>query len=213
MTQVRARTSFLFALLIAAGVVLAACGGGGGDDATPEAGQRRTTDPALVPTSTPMQDPVLFTIQNNTITTEGGTSATVAGGTPSATSPQAYTVESGDTCSAIAAKLGVALEDLLKANRNIDSTCSNIHPGDQLIVPGGTANGTNGSNSGAAAATATGTPSPRAGGGSVYTVVDGDTCESIAASAGISTGDLLAANPSVGSDCKGLQIGQELKLP
>ncbi|MCK9521015.1 MAG: LysM peptidoglycan-binding domain-containing protein, partial [Dehalococcoidia bacterium] len=99
------RTSALTGLAaLLAGVILVACGGGGGEEAGDGPGQR-ITDPALVPTSTPMQDPVLYKISNDTITTEGGASATVAPGT--AATPRAgrktYTVESGDTCSGIAA--------------------------------------------------------------------------------------------------------------
>lgn len=213
MANVKRMGALTWMAAVLAGFVLAACGGGGSDDVADGLGQR-ITDPALVPTSTPIQDPVLYKIQNNTITTEGGPVATVAPGT--AATPRAgretYTVESGDTCSGIASKLGVTLEELLKVNRSIDAECRNIRAGDELVVPGGTGGGTGGP-SGTATSQRTPTPTARAGDGRTYTVADGDNCESIAAGNGVSVSDLLAANPSVGSGCTNLQIGQELKIP
>lgn len=210
MTNVKRIGALTWMAAVLAGFVLAACGGGGDGDVADGPG-RRTTDPALVPTSTPMQDPVLYKIQNNTISTDGGAAATVAPG--NATTPRAgrqtYTVESGDTCGGIASKLGVTLEELLKVNRSIDAECRNIRAGDELVVPGGTS-----SPNGNASSQTTPTPTARSSAnGRTHTVADGENCESIAASNGVSVSDLLAANPVVGSGCTNLQIGQELKIP
>jgi LysM repeat protein len=66
--------------------------------------------------------------------------------------------------------------------------------------------------SGATATAAAGSGTPGAGGGT-YTVVSGDTCGSIAAQTGISSADLLAANPSINEGCTNLQPGQVLAVP
>lgn len=191
-------------------LAIAACGGGGGAGTEPET-QARITDPALVPTATPMQDPVVYRIQNDRIITESGAEQTVVAGNTGNPQPrrQTYTVESGDTCSSIAASLGVSVEELLAANRSIDSSCTNLRVGDELVIPGSSTSGAGGQ----PAATPTPTPTRSSGGGTTYAVVEGDTCESIAASHGVSVSDLLAANPSVGDGCTNLQIGQELQIP
>jgi LysM repeat protein len=66
--------------------------------------------------------------------------------------------------------------------------------------------------SGATATAPAGSGTPGAGGGT-YTIVSGDTCGSIAAGAGISSAELLAANPSVNEGCTNLQPGQVLAIP
>jgi len=203
-------TSFVLALAGALALAVAACGGGGNDEGQP-ATQARITDPALVPTATPMQDPVIFRIQNDRIITESGAEQTVVAGNTGSSQPrrQTYTVEPGDTCSGIAAKLGVSVEELIRANRSIDESCTNLRVGDELVVPGGTTPGGNTQ----PAATPTPTPTRRSGSGTTYAVVEGDTCESIAERHGVSVSALLAANPSVGDGCTNLQIGQELNIP
>jgi len=185
-----------------AGVLLVACGGG--SDPTEGDGER-ITDPALVPSSTPMQNPMTYKISGDRIQILGGTTIANTGGTATAGRNQ-YEVQSGDTCSAIAANLGVTLDALMKANRTIDSNCSNLAAGQKLVIPGAaTATATTGS-------TGNRTPTPSAN-GKEYTIAEGDTCSGIAANLGISIEQLRSANPSIDADCSNLQPGQKLKAP
>lgn len=46
-----------------------------------------------------------------------------------------YFVQSGDTCANIAAMLGIAIEDLLAANPEINPNCSNLQIGQALFIP------------------------------------------------------------------------------
>ncbi|MGE5596621.1 MAG: LysM peptidoglycan-binding domain-containing protein [Hyphomicrobiales bacterium] len=192
-------------------VFAVACGGGGGDSLGGDGD--RITDPARVPSSTPIQDAVLYKIENGTIAIEGGPTATVqadqtvtGGG-----GRQTYTVKPGDTCSAIASQFSISVDELLKANRTIDSDCGNLHEGDELVIPGA-GGGTTGSGNGGAAAT----PTPNAGNGGrgkTYTVQAGDTCAGIAAAKGTSADQIIAANPNINAECSNLQPGDVLKLP
>jgi len=54
---------------------------------------------------------------------------------------------------------------------------------------------------------------PAASGSGTVTVVGGDTCIGIAQANSVDVGALMAANPSVNSDCTNLEIGQDLTLP
>ena len=56
----------------------------------------------------------------------------------------------------------------------------------------------------------TGTPGA---GGRTYTVEPGDTCGSIADEFDVTTQALIAANPSINSECTNLQAGQDIKIP
>ena len=186
---------------IAVGITAAACGGGG----TPEpADGARITDPARVPSSTPIQNPVLYRIQGNQVTLVGeGTSAEltpVTGATP--TGRTTYTVQAGDTCFGIAVDQGVTLDALTTANPNTD--CGNLQAGDVLVVPGG---------SGGASTPGVSTPQPTqsSGSGETYTVGPGETCSDIAASYGVSVSDIISLN-GLDSDCN-LQVGQVVKIP
>lgn len=191
---------FLIMTLVA-GVLLAACGGGG--DPTDGDGQR-VTDPALVPSSTPMQNPMTYKISGDRIQI-GGTTIANTGGTAT-TSRSQYEVQSGDTCSAIAANLGVTLDALMKANRTIDANCSNLSAGQKLVVPGAATATTT------AGTTGNRTPTPSSN-KKEYTVAAGDTCSGIAASLGVSIEQLRGANPSIDANCSNLQPGQKLKAP
>ncbi|MCC7366641.1 MAG: LysM peptidoglycan-binding domain-containing protein [Dehalococcoidia bacterium] len=192
--------------VMAAGLVLVACGGGG---ETAEGDGQRVTDPALVPTSTPIQNPMVYKISGDTIQILGGpTLTTTAGTAPAGNGRKEYEVQPGDTCSAIAANLGVTLDALLKANRTIDANCANISPGQKLVVPSAaTATSTTGTGTGT---NRTPTPSSDA---KEYTVADGDTCGGIAASLGTTIEGLRGANPSIDADCSNLQPGQTLRVP
>jgi LysM repeat protein len=46
-----------------------------------------------------------------------------------------YTVQSGDTCSGIAADNDVTLADLLEANDMTEEDCLNLQEGDTLVIP------------------------------------------------------------------------------
>ena len=65
---------FLFATGLVA-FVAGACGGGGDDGA--QGGGTRITDPAKVASSTPIQNPLLYQIKGDTVSTSGGATATV----------------------------------------------------------------------------------------------------------------------------------------
>ena len=180
-----------------------ACGGGGDDEDT---GKRdRITDPAKVPSATPMQNPTLFQITGDEVTLSGGatTRVTPTGSTP--TTASTHTVVSGDLCGTIATRFGVSLDELLKANRSID--CASLRIGDQIKIPPKAATptpvtGTTG---------LTGNPTTKPS-GKTYTVKGGDTCADIAGSYGVKTADLIAKN-SLDPNCQNLKIGQTLQIP
>jgi LysM repeat protein len=90
------------------------------------------------------------------------------------------TVRSGDTLSAIAARNGVSLAALEKANPQI-ANFNLIYPGQQIAIPDGFD-------------TAPSTSKPNI---SSYTVQRGDTMSGIAARLGMSLGALEAANPQI----------------
>lgn len=133
----------LMPLLLAAAVVVAGCSGSRSNvPGTP------VDDPAAVPTSTPLQNPTLYLIRGNSVVVAGSGSAAA---TASPTTPdKSYTIQSGDTCSAIAAKFGITLTELESANGSTSgAVCSSLKPGQTLYIPQPTAT-----------ATATGTPAP-----------------------------------------------------
>ncbi len=213
MTAMGKRSSFaLPAAAAMAGLVLIACGGGGGDGG----GQgERVTDPAEVPSSTPISNgaPQKYEIhQDGSLTIIGG--ATVTGTLPAGNTPiggpGTYVVESGDTCGAIADAKGITVPELIAANRAvINADCTNLVPGDELKIPAGGGTGATATprpNGGAAP-----TPTPRAS-SDTYVVESGDTCSDIAASFGVSVDDLIALN-GLDEGCTDLQPGQVLQIP
>lgn len=102
-----------------------------------------------------------------------------------------YTVRSGDTLSAIAARTRTPLGTLYRLNRL--SARSVIHPGQHLRVRGSSAR--------AARATRT----------TAYTVVPGDTLSGIAARKGVSLAALLKANRLSARSV--IQVGQKVRVP
>ena len=194
----------LLGLVIAAS---AACGGG----SDPETPGERVTDPARVPSSTPIQNPTLFKIQGNEVQITGGASSQitpVAAASPTSTD---YVVKSGDLCSTIAVANKISLAELQAVNRNIN--CDALKIGDKLKIPSAAvATPTRGSLTGNPTARPGTTPSP-APSGNKYTVLSGDTCAGIASSKGVSLAALLAANPSINSDCANLDVGQTVTIP
>jgi LysM repeat protein len=189
----------VIALLAALAAV--ACGGGAENQTANK--NKIITDPARVPTSTPIRDPITFKIRNDVVTTSGGATGAVPGGPTQTPTTRTYTVKSGDTCGAIARQFNVTVEDLLRTNRNVDAGCGNIHEGDTLRIPSATASPT------AGAAFGTGpTPKPS---GKNYTVVAGDTCSDVARSYGVKVEDLISLN-GLDANCS-LKVGQALKIP
>lgn len=191
-----------FVLAIALMVAIAAACGGGGD---PEKPGERITDPARVPSSTPIQNPTLYRIQGNEVVISGGATGQitpVAVSTPASTD---YIIKSGDFCSTIAANNKITLEELQKANRNID--CAALKIGDKMKIPSAAvATPTRG--------TLTGNPTAKPGTGSKsYTVQSGDTCAGIAQSQGATVAAFLAANPTINSDCSNLKVGATVTIP
>lgn len=194
------------------GLAAAACGGGGSLEE--EGNGERITDPARVPSSTPVQNPTLYKIQGNQVTLVGGDPSQltpVAGKTPAG--GKSYTVKSGDTCSQIAADHGVTVDALIKANPTM---CDTLNVGDVMRIPAVAATPTQTSggltSNPTVRATATTGPSGGTGGsGKTYTVRSGDTCADIAESYGVSIADIIALN-GLSADCP-LQVGQEVKIP
>jgi LysM repeat protein len=137
----------------------------------------------------------LSAITLSTLALPATTSA--AGGSTTAT-PGVYVVKNGDFLAGIAAKVGVALADLLALNNLTKKSL--ILPGDQLVVP----------------ALAT-TPSPVAGpaapaaGALVYTVKSGDFLMGIATMYKVTLPDLLAVNKITVKSV--INPGTQLALP
>lgn len=201
------RTGVVGVCLLLVAVVVAACGGGAESGTQTE---ERITDPAAVPSATPIQSANLFKIENNgAISAPDGSVGTpaVTSGTPPPSSGSTYEVQPGDTCGAIAAKFNITFDELRKSNRTINEGCTNIRPGDRLKIPSG----------GAGAAT---TPTPGTGGaqptpppsGREHVVADGESCYDIAGSYGVSLSELIELN-GLDAECQTLQIGQTLKIP
>jgi LysM repeat protein len=101
---------------------------------------------------------------------------------------QSYTVISGDTCNAIAAKFGVTASAIISANPVINSGCTNLQIGQVLCILGGSCSQS-------------------------YTVISGDMCNAIAAKFGVTASAIISANPAINSGCTNLQIGQILCIP
>jgi LysM repeat protein len=206
MILMHARLSVLSFAAITGVMLLAAACGGAGENGDSERPTTRLSDPAAAPSSTPISGDLRYLIRDNVVSAPDGLTTAVpneggSGGGGAAT----YTVEPGDICGAIASRLGVALEDLLKANPLIDSGCTNLRAGQVLKIPvGSTSNGggTGGNNEP--------TPTPRPGSGVEHVVKEGDLCVDIAASYGVDVDEMIALN---NLDCGNLQIDQVIKIP
>lgn len=127
--------------------------------------------------------------------------------TRSRTSARTHVVRSGETVSHIAARYGVSVPSVLKANR-LRAT-SLIHPGDRLTVRGATKS----SKASTAKASRSARSAKRAAGPSTrsYTVRSGDTLGGIAARYGTTVARLASAS-GIGSRSV-LQVGQRLRVP
>ena len=107
-----------------------------------------------------------------------------------------YTVKSGDTVSAIAAKHGVSTSKVLSLNRL--SNASIIYPGQVLVI------------SGAAKSTAAAPTASTATAAASYTVKSGDTLSGIASKHKVSLGSIFSLNGLNGSSV--IYPGQKIKV-
>ncbi|MEX2081847.1 MAG: LysM domain-containing protein [Dehalococcoidia bacterium] len=200
MAVVRVRPWYFLApavALLTLGVAAGACGGGGGGE--DDLGQQ-ISDPARVATATPLGEAPLYQIRGDNVTGPGNSTAGPLG-TPTPSIAR-HTIQSGDTCGAIANRYGITVGELRAENPLINDGCTNLVPGEDLVIPGGT-----GSGDGTPAA-ATATPGAS---GQTYTVGAGDTCSDIAASYNVSVEALRSLN-GLDADCS-LNIGDILQIP
>ena len=198
----RAVPALLFAIALIAASFAFACGGGDGSEKPGE----RVTDPARVPSSTPIQNPTLYKIQGNEVVISGGASSQITPVASPTVSTTEYTIKSGDFCSSIAATYTISVEELQKANRQMD--CIALRFGDKIKIPlPAAATPTKGTLTGNA------TVRPGTGGGKTYTVQPGDTCGSIASANGITLDAFLAANKSINAACSNLSAGATVTIP
>ncbi len=187
----------LFATGAFAILLVVACGGSGSSGGT---GQR-ITDPAKVPTSTPISGGQVYKIQGEGAVLIGGGAV----GSTTATTARTYTVVANDTCAGIASKNNISLDDLLRANRAIDQGCANLRVGDVLRLPAPP------TPAGGSGPIVGGPGTPKPGTSKNYKIVAGDTCDAIAKNQGIEVAKLQAANPAV--DCSKLAIGATITIP
>lgn len=190
--------------LVAAAVFFAACGGGGDDN-------RDIVSSRAVPTATlpsPLPTPLL-------VGSEGFRGAAGrAGG-------QTYTVQSGDTYSAIAQRYDIIVANLLQANGL--SADAILRVGQRLVIPapetlGGGTLGANPSSTATRTATPTRTPAAtatatRPAGSRTYTVKDGDIASAIADQFNVTVDALARANGMTVEQISRLRVGQELVIP
>ncbi|MGF1527802.1 MAG: LysM peptidoglycan-binding domain-containing protein [Candidatus Competibacterales bacterium] len=116
-----------------------------------------------------------------------------------------YTVKPGDTMGGIARRNDVALDDLLKANPQVENP-DLIYPGQTLNIPRPNV-GNNPSTSGAAPAS--GSPGDA---GKTHEVALGDTMGEVASQYGVPLQDLIDANPQVDNPDL-IYPGQTLNIP
>jgi LysM repeat protein len=201
-------TAAIFSVLLLA-LAAGACGGGKSSTSR--------IDPRKVPTATlPANLPEPLIIQ----------------GMPTRaaqTSGRTYTVESGDSLSAIADKLGTTVDELMATN-NLES--NELSVGQVLNVPGSSS-----SNEGTASPTpqkkataqkeATATPQPETEtatetpvatvapreGQTEYVVQSGDNANDIALRFGVTVEELAAANGTTVDGLRSLQVGDVLIIP
>lgn len=117
-----------------------------------------------------------------------------------AAAPATYTVQRGDTISAIAARFGLRTTDVLALNGL--GWKSIIYPGQVLTLSGGSPTAA------APAPAAPSAPTPSAGG---YTVQGGDTISAIAKSHGVTVNAVLSANGLGWSSV--IYPGQTISIP
>lgn len=127
--------------------------------------------------------------------------------TAAAAGGSVYTVKSGDTLGAIAARLGVKLSEVFGWNGlNLGSI---IYPGQQIKIGGSTAAPAPSAPAAPAPVAPASTPAAPAPGS--YTIKSGDTLSGIAARNGVKLADVLSANRLTMSSI--IYPGQKLALP
>ncbi|MEZ4504024.1 MAG: LysM peptidoglycan-binding domain-containing protein [Dehalococcoidia bacterium] len=127
-----------------------------------------------------------------------------------------YTVQPGDTLSAIGNEFGVDPDEIAAANGITDPT--SLFVGQEILIPGVEAPAETPTAEPTEAPTETATAEPtetptEAPADVIYVVQAGDSMISIAAQYGVSVDALAAANGLTEADFLGLQIGQELIIP
>ncbi|NEY19148.1 LysM peptidoglycan-binding domain-containing protein [Bacillus ginsengihumi] len=135
------------------------------------------------------------TIYPNQVLTVSKSSGKVSASSTSSSSTKTYTVKSGDTLSAIAAKYSTTVSKIMSLN-NLSSTL--IHPGDVLKVSGAVVS-TSTKSSSSSSSTST----------STYTVKAGDTLWGISSHYNVSVSTIKSLN-NLKSDT--IYVGQKLKL-
>jgi len=99
-----------------------------------------------------------------------------------------YTVQPGDTCDKISASQGVSTYQLAVINTGIiNDQCTNLVPNESICL------GYQGEDC-----------------TTVYTVVNGDTCDAIAAAQNVNTTLIHENNPQINPDCTNIYIGEVL---
>ncbi len=147
-------------------------------------------------------------------------------GVPTRTVPPSgdtYTVESGDSLSAIAEKLGTTVDELMALN---DLTSNDLAVGQVLRIPGGESRAGGSPTPGEERATptpraterpgATETPAARTTpreGQTEYVVQSGDNANDIALRFGVTVEELAAANDTTVDNLRSLEVGQVLIIP
>jgi LysM repeat protein len=107
---------------------------------------------------------------------------------PDTSCTKEYVVLIGDTCDNIGAEFNVTGSEIIAANPNINSGCTNLQDGQILCIP-------------------------EISCAQQYTVSNGDNCNIIAAKFSITVSDIISANPTVRPRCHNLQDGEILCIP
>jgi LysM repeat protein len=129
--------------------------------------------------------------------------ASVASASSASAHEQHHTVRKGETVSHLAARTGVSVAAIARANDLADP--SRIYAGQRLVIPGPQTASTKAS---ARTSSATSTSTPRT---AVHTVVSGDTVSHLASRYGVSIADIVKAN---GLDSRAfIRVGQKLTIP
>jgi LysM repeat protein len=176
-----------------------------GDTLSAIANRLGTTIDALATTNN-LASPYLITA-GQSLAVPGQTQVAVNASTdtaPATVSSSTYSVQAGDTLSAIAANQGVTLTTLAAAN-NLSSPYL-LTVGQQLLVPGGGA-----ATVAAVATTDSSAAATTTASATTYLVQSGDTLSGIADRLGVSLDTLTAANSSINPSA--LQVGQTLSIP
>lgn len=164
----------------------------------------------------PGGEPVAKNTETSSRTAEVKTAAAPEAPKHAAPAGGTYIVEKGDTPGAIAEKLGVSTQDLIKLN---DINSKSLQIGQKLIVPGASGAVTAAADTAPVPVKAESTeaekpaPEPEKASPAVtayYTVEKGDTPGGIAEKLGVSTKELVKLNSI---DSKNLRIGQKLVVP